>query len=122
LKKILIVDDSETMLRIAANTLKQAGFPEVATAGNALEAINFLENDPGVGLILSDWNMPRMSGLDFLKSVKANPATKEIPFVMVTSRNDKMDILSAIQSGAEDYIVKPFSAKRIKEKLDRFNR
>lgn len=116
-KKILVADDSPTMLRILVNTLEKAGYPNIVTACNGKEGLLKLM-EGGVDLILSDWNMPEMTGIDFLKSVKGAENTKHIPFIMITSRNVKEDILEAVKNGAKDYIVKPFTVEAIKAKLD----
>jgi len=115
--KILVVDDSPTMLRILANTLEKAGYPNIVQAENGTEGLAILAKDLEVNLILSDWNMPEMTGLEFLSKVKSSEKTKAIPFIMVTSRNVKEDILQAIKLGARDYIVKPFTVDAIKTKI-----
>ncbi|MFH0921425.1 MAG: response regulator [Fibrobacterota bacterium] len=117
INKILIVDDSPTMLRILVNTLEKAGYPKIIQAENGLIALDLLAKDADISLILSDWNMPEMTGIEFLTKVKSNEKTKSIPFIMVTSRNVKEDILQAIKLGARDYIVKPFTVDAIKAKL-----
>ncbi|OGJ86503.1 MAG: hypothetical protein A2268_02320 [Candidatus Raymondbacteria bacterium RifOxyA12_full_50_37] len=117
-KKILIVDDSPTMLRILQNTLAKAGFPDSITACHGKDGLLKLAENRDVDLILSDWNMPEMTGIEFLKNVKADGDTKNIPFIMVTSRNVKEDIMEAVQSGARDYIVKPFTVESIQEKIN----
>lgn len=119
INKILAVDDSSTMLRIVVNTLNKAGYTNIITAENGQEALTKLMENPDVSLILSDWNMPEMKGLDLLKAVRADDKLKAIPFVMVTSRNVKEDILEAVKAGANDYLVKPFTVDSLKEKLDR---
>jgi len=115
--KILVVDDSPTMIRILVNTLNKAGFNQVETAESGKDALTKLAADPNVSILLTDWNMPEMSGLELLQAVKADPKLKNIPVMMVTSRSVKEDILLAIKSGARDYIVKPFTVEAIKLKL-----
>lgn len=115
--KILVVDDSPTMLRILVNTLEKAGYSKVLQSDNGKDALDILARETGISIILSDWNMPEMTGLEFLSKVKANEKTRAIPFIMVTSRNVKEDILQAIKLGARDYVVKPFTADAIKTKL-----
>ncbi|MBL8026460.1 MAG: response regulator [Fibrobacteres bacterium] len=117
INKILVLDDSPTMQRILVNTLNKAGFTTVDTANDGDDGLKKLASGGSYDLILTDWNMPVMTGIDFLKAVKADPATKHIPVIMVTSRNVKEDILLAIKSGARDYIVKPFTPEAIKEKI-----
>ena len=113
---ILIVDDYKTMLRIIRNLLKQLGFGNVdeATDGqNALEQLGKKKFD----LIISDWNMEPMSGLDLLKTVRANEATKAIPFIMITAESKTENVLAAKQAGVSNYIVKPFNAETLKMKM-----
>lgn len=116
--KILVVDDSSTMRRIIANTLKQAGQENVIEAGDGLEGIKQLEANPDVGLVLSDWNMPNMNGLDFLKKVRET--NKELPIIMVTTEAEKQNVVTAIKAGANNYIVKPFTPEVLKEKIGSF--
>ena len=117
ISKILVVDDSPTMIRILVNTLNKAGYNLIDTAESGKDALAKLAVDPNVSILLTDWNMPEMSGLELLQAVKADPRTKNIPVVMVTSRSVKEDILTAIKNGAKDYIVKPFTVDAIKQKL-----
>lgn len=115
--KILLVDDSSTMRRIQMNTLKSLGFDDVVQAEDGQDALNKLKENPEVRLVLLDWNMPNMNGIDCLKAIKANPATKAVPVMMVTSEAEKSKIIEAIQSGASNYLVKPFEAEALKEKI-----
>jgi two-component system, chemotaxis family, chemotaxis protein CheY len=115
--KVLVVDDSSTMRRIIANTLKQLGQETLVEAGDGLEALAQLQNEAGIELILTDWNMPNMNGLDFLKKAKASPAHASIPVVMVTTEAEKGNVILALKSGAKNYIVKPFTAEVLREKL-----
>jgi two-component system chemotaxis response regulator CheY len=119
INKILAVDDSSTMLRIVVNTLNKAGYSNIITAENGQDALMKLMENPDVSLILSDWNMPEMKGLDLLRAVRTDEKFKGIPFIMVTSRNVKEDILEAVKAGANDYLVKPFTVESLKEKMDR---
>jgi two-component system chemotaxis response regulator CheY len=114
--KILLVDDSTTMRRIQKNTLEKLGHTDVIEAGDGLEAIAKLQ-DGGFELVLMDWNMPNMTGIDALKKIKADPALKAVPVIMVTSESEKTRILEAIQSGAANYVVKPFQAETLAEKI-----
>jgi len=116
-RKILVVDDSPTMLRILVNTLNKAGYESVETASDGKDGLQKLLGDPQINLVLTDWNMPEMSGIEFLQAIKANDKTKSIPVMLVTSRNVKEDILLAIKSGAKDYVVKPFTVEAIKDKI-----
>jgi two-component system, chemotaxis family, chemotaxis protein CheY len=120
--KVLVVDDFATMRRIIKNVLKQIGFTHILEADDGATAIEVLKENE-VDLIISDWNMPRMNGLDLLKTVRNKESTKTIPFVMVTAEAQKDNVLQAVQSGVDNYIVKPFTADAIKEKLTRvFNK
>lgn len=114
--KILLVDDSTTMRRIQRNTLEKLGHSEIIEAGDGAEAIAKLQAGP-FDLVLMDWNMPNMTGIDALKKIKADPALKAVPVIMVTSESEKSRILEAIQSGAANYVVKPFQAETLAEKI-----
>jgi two-component system chemotaxis response regulator CheY len=105
------------MRRIQINTLKTVGFEDVIQAEDGQDAVNKLAGDPSVNLVLMDWNMPNMTGIEALKAIKANPATKAIPVMMVTSEAEKAKIIEAISSGASDYLVKPFQADDLKAKI-----
>jgi len=116
--KILIVDDSRSMIKILTNSLNEAGYHNLASAKDGKEALETLKADSDINFICSDWNMPEMSGIDFLKAVKANENFKKIPFLMCTSRSHRDDIIEAIQNGAANYIVKPFTSDTIKSKIE----
>lgn len=116
--KILLVDDSSTMRRIQKNTLEKLGHTDVTEAGDGLEAIAKLQEGGGsYDLVLMDWNMPNMTGIDALKKIKADPALKGVPVIMVTSESEKTRIMEAIQSGAANYVVKPFQPETLAEKI-----
>lgn len=115
--KILLVDDSNTMRRIQANTLKSIGYEDVIQAADGQEAVNQLKANPDVNLVLMDWNMPNMTGIEALKVIKADDAMKATPVIMVTSESEKSRIVEAIQSGAANYVVKPFDADTLAEKI-----
>jgi len=114
--KVLVVDDFATMRRIVKNVLKQIGFTHIVEADDGTTALGVLKENR-VDLIISDWNMPKMTGLDFLKTVRGDESTKDIPFVMVTAEAQKDNVLQAVQAGVSNYIVKPFTADTVKEKL-----
>ena len=114
--KILLVDDSTTMRRIQKNTLEKLGHTDVTEAEDGADALKKLASG-GFELVLMDWNMPNMSGIDALKKIKADPALKAIPVIMVTSESEKTRIMEAIQSGAANYVVKPFQAETLAEKI-----
>ncbi len=115
--KILIIDDSFTMRRIEKNILMGIGYEDILEAADPLSAFSLLNEQKEIGLILLDWHMPSMSGLEFLKKIQSDQSLKNIPIIMVTSESDKARILEAIKAGANDYIVKPFTAAVIKEKI-----
>jgi len=114
--KILVVDDFAAMRRILRNVLSQIGLTNIIEADDGTTAIDFLKENK-VDLIVSDWTMPNMSGLDLLKSVRSNEDTKNTPFLMVTASARRDDLLKAIQAGVSNYIVKPFTADTVKKKL-----
>lgn len=115
--KILLVDDSSTMRRIQSNTLNSLGYNDLVQAEDGADALNKLKSNPDVKLVLLDWNMPNMNGLDCLKNIKANPETNHIPVMMVTSEAEKTRIIEAVQAGATNYLVKPFDADALKAKI-----
>jgi len=114
--KILLVDDSQTMRRILKNTLTKAGYSEVLEAENGKDALEVL-NSKKPDLVLLDWNMPVMNGLEMLKAAKADDNVKHIPIIMVTSISEKEMVVEAIKAGAADYTTKPFTPQTIKEKI-----
>jgi two-component system chemotaxis response regulator CheY len=114
--KILIVDDFATMRRILKGALKQLGFKNIVEAEDGSEAITLLKKEK-VDLILSDWNMPKMNGLEFLKAVRADAGLKQTPFIMVTAEGQKDNVVDAIKSGVTNYIIKPFTPEALGEKL-----
>ncbi len=113
---ILIVDDYKTMLRIIRNLLKQLGFNNVEEAIDGSSALQKLR-DKDCGLIISDWNMEPMSGLQLLKEVRADVKLKEIPFIMITAESKSENVIAAKEAGVSNYIVKPFNAATLKGKL-----
>lgn len=114
--RILLVDDSSTMRRIEKNTLEKLGHTDIVEAGDGLEAIAKLQGG-GFDLVLMDWNMPNMTGIEALKKIKADATLKSIPVIMVTSESEKTKIMEAIQAGASNYVVKPFQAEVLQEKI-----
>ena len=115
--KVLIVDDFATMRKIVRNVLKQIGFTNMAEADNGKNALKILKKE-NIDLILCDWNMPEMPGIDLLKAIKSDDDLKNIPFVMVTAEAQKNNIIEAVKAGVNSYIVKPFSAETVNEKLN----
>ncbi len=114
--KIMIVDDYSTMLRILRNLLRQLEFNNVDEANNGDEALQKLR-EGSYNLIISDWNMAPMTGLDLLKHVRADAKLKHIPFIMVTAESKTDNVIAAKQAGVSNYIVKPFNAETLKSKM-----
>ena len=114
--KVLIVDDFATMRRILRNILKQIGFTDINEADDGSTALKELKKEK-YDLILSDWNMPEMPGIDLLNAIRADDELKGIPFVMITAEAQKDNIVGAVKAGVNSYIVKPFTAETISEKL-----
>lgn len=113
---ILIVDDYKTMLRIVHSLLNQIGFNNIDEAPNGAAALEKLK-EKKYELIISDWNMEPMTGLELLKQVRADEALKNIPFIMVTAESKTENVIAAKQAGVSNYIVKPFNAETLKTKL-----
>jgi two-component system, chemotaxis family, chemotaxis protein CheY len=114
--KIMVVDDMSTMRRIVKNLLKQLGFANVDEAENGQEALIKLRADK-FGFVVSDWNMPVMSGIQLLKAIRADEGLKTIPVLMVTAEAQKENIIEAVQAGVSNYVVKPFTAEILQEKM-----
>jgi two-component system chemotaxis response regulator CheY len=114
--KVLVVDDFATMRRIVKNILKQIGFTNIVEAEDGKSALKMLQNDK-FDLIMCDWNMPEMPGIELLGKVRADEQLKGIPFVMVTAEAQKENILEAVKAGVNSYIVKPFTAEIVDQKL-----
>ena len=114
--QILIVDDYKTMLRILRNLLKQIGFENIDEAMDGSSALDRLRGRH-YGLVISDWNMEPMTGLQLLQSVRADDKLKSTPFIMVTAESKKENVIAAKQAGVSNYIVKPFNAATLKTKL-----
>ncbi len=125
--RFLVVDDFQTMRKIVKKVLGELGYTNVAEADDGKTAWPLIEQAKNQGapfeVIISDWNMPGMSGIDLLKHCKADARFKAIPFVLVTAESEQKNILEAAKAGVSDYIVKPFNAATLKEKLTKvFNR
>jgi len=116
--RFLVVDDFPTMRRIVRNLLKELGFVKVDEAEDGAIALAKLKAG-GFDFVLSDWNMPNMDGLQLLKAVRADPELKHLPVLMITAEAKKENIIAAAQSGAHGYIVKPFTAATLSEKLEK---
>ena len=116
--KFLVVDDFSTMRRIVRNLLKELGFTNVEEAEDGAVALTKLR-DGSFEFVVSDWNMPNMDGLTLLQNVRADAKLKALPFLMITAEAKKENIIAAAQAGASGYIVKPFTAATLQEKLDK---
>jgi len=116
--EVLIVDDFATMRRILKNILTQIGFSNIYEADDGKSALNLIKNQK-IDLIMCDWNMPVMTGLDLLNAVRGDDALKAIPFVMVTAEAQKENIIQAVQAGVNNYVVKPFTTETITQKLEK---
>ena len=113
---VLIVDDYKTMLRIIRNLLKQLGFDNVDEATDGSAALQKLR-DRSFGLVISDWNMEPMTGLQLLKEVRADTNLRDLPFIMITAESKSENVIAAKEAGVSNYIVKPFNAATLKGKL-----
>lgn len=116
--KILIVDDFSTMRRIIKNLLRDLGFNNTKEADDGTTALPMLKNGD-FDFLVTDWNMPNMQGIDLLKAVRANPELASLPVMMVTAESKRDQIVEAAQAGVNGYIVKPFTAQILKEKIEK---
>jgi len=114
--KILVVDDFPTMRRIVKNLLKTLGFEQIEEAEDGVNALEKLRAG-AFDFVVSDWNMPNLDGLGLLQGIRADPALAKLPVLMVTAEATKENIITAAQAGANGYIVKPFTAATLEEKL-----
>jgi two-component system chemotaxis response regulator CheY len=115
--RVLIVDDYTTMLRILRNLLRQLDFCNVAEATDGEEALKVLRREP-FDLVISDWNMTPMTGLDLLRHVRADEKLRRLPFIMVTAESKTENVITAKQAGVSNYIVKPFNAETLRMKIE----
>ncbi|MEK9673503.1 MAG: response regulator [Rhodospirillaceae bacterium] len=113
---VLIVDDYQTMLRILRNLLRQLNFKNIDEASDGSEALKKLRGKP-FGLVISDWNMEPMAGIELLREVRGDEKLKHIPFVIITAESKTENVIAAKQAGVSNYIVKPFNAETLKGKL-----
>ena len=116
--KVMVVDDFATMRRIVKGVLKNLGFNNIIEAENGKDAFNELKKEP-VGLIVSDWNMPNMTGLELLKAVRGDKDLKDTPFIMVTAEGQKENVVEAVKAGVSNYIIKPFTPETFREKVEK---
>ena len=115
--KILVVDDFSTMRRIIKNILKEIGYVNVDEADDGSTALEKLKS-ASFDFVVTDWNMPNMPGIDLLKAIRQDPALKHTPVLMVTAEAAKENVVLAVQAGVNNYIVKPFTAAALKERID----
>lgn len=116
--KILVVDDSPTMRRIIAGQLNQAGYYDIGQAEDGMDALDELEAGE-YNFLLTDWNMPNMDGLTLIREVRAKAEFQQLPILVVTTRNTKEDVVQAIKSGANNYVVKPFGPSELSNKIQK---
>ena len=114
--KFLVVDDSSTMRRIVVNSLQRIGFDNTVEAGDGREALE--KFDPSVRFVITDWNMPNMTGTELARALREREDGKQVPILMVTARSVREDIIEAMEAGVNNYIVKPFTPQILKEKID----
>ena len=114
--KFLVVDDSSTMRRIVVNSLHRIGFTETVEAGDGQEALE--KFDASVTFVITDWNMPNMTGTELTRALRGREDGKVVPILMVTARSVREDIIEAMEAGVNNYIVKPFTPQILKEKID----
>lgn len=118
LLKLLIVDDSSTMRRIIKNTLQRLGYDDILEAEHGLQAWELLDTIDDIKILITDWNMPEMNGLDLVKKVRGDQRFVDIPIIMVTTEGGKAEVITALKTGVNNYIVKPFTPQVLKEKLE----
>lgn len=115
--RVLVVDDSSTMRRIIANALKKIGCDDIREAGNGAEALQEVKAG-GIGLIVTDWNMPVMNGLEFVRELRTMETCGAVPVLMVTTNTEAADLAGAREAGVNDYVVKPFTPDKLQEKIN----
>lgn len=115
--KFLVVDDSLTMRRIFVNVLKSIGYENIIEAADGKEALQKLLEE-GADFLITDWNMPEMTGLELVKAVRTTPGLENLPVLMVTTRGNESDVIEAMKARVNSYIVKPFTAPKLKEKIE----
>ena len=115
--KLLVVDDSSTMRRIIKNTLARLGYKDILEGADGVEGWNAIDANPDVEMLITDWNMPEMNGLELVKKVRADERFTDLPIIMVTTEGGKAEVITALKAGVNNYIVKPFTPQVLKEKL-----
>ena len=119
--KILVVDDFPTMRKIVKTIFSQLGYSNFIEAEDGQKGYEALQKNRDVKFIVSDWNMPNMTGLEFLKTVRSDERFRHLPFMMITAEAEKENIIEAVKAGVSNYIVKPFTAQSLKEKISKIN-
>ena len=117
--KVLVADDSQTMRKIVVQMLRQIGYADIREAEDGQQALELLQSEGDFGLLLTDWNMPRLSGLDLTLAVRADARLARLPILMVTTRTQKRDIVAAMKAGADNYVTKPFLLPTLEERIRR---
>ncbi|WP_428738878.1 chemotaxis response regulator CheY [Sulfurimonas sp.] len=115
--KLLVVDDSSTMRRIIKNTLARLGYKDVLEGADGVEGWEQMNTHPDIEMLITDWNMPEMNGLELVKKVRADDRFTDLPIIMVTTEGGKAEVITALKAGVNNYIVKPFTPQVLKEKL-----
>lgn len=116
--KLLVVDDSSTMRRIIRNTLERMGYENIIEGEDGIDGWDALEEHPDIDMLITDWNMPEMDGLELVRKIRGDPRFVELPIIMVTTEGGKTEVITALKAGVNNYIVKPFTPKILKEKLE----
>lgn len=116
-KKVLVADDSSTMRKIILRSLQAVGVPDATEAADGVEAVDTFSKGQ-FDMVLTDWNMPGKSGLEVIQDIRKT--NKDVPIIMVTTEAEKSRVLEAIQAGVSDYLIKPFTAETLREKLEKF--
>lgn len=116
--KFLVVDDSVTMRRIVVNSLKGLGYSQFLEAGDGKEAMDVLNANDGINFVVTDWNMPNVSGLELVKAIRQHAKYATVPILMVTTRGVKEDIMEALHAKVNNYVIKPFTPQILKEKIE----
>ena len=115
--KLLVVDDSSTMRRIIKNTLARLGYKDILEGADGVEGWSQMDSNPDIEMLITDWNMPEMNGLELVKKVRADERFRDTPIIMVTTEGGKAEVITALKAGVNNYIVKPFTPQVLKEKL-----
>ena len=115
--KLLVVDDSSTMRRIIKNTLARLGYKDILEGEDGVQGWAQMDANPDIEMLITDWNMPEMNGLELVQKVRADERFLDVPIIMVTTEGGKAEVITALKAGVNNYIVKPFTPQVLKEKL-----